>query len=568
MECSSSVEKVVELIYPNPMNCLRFLLILACCLPMYLNAQQKVDINQIVTFKYRNMRLGSILTNISKSYNLQFSYSPDIIPVNRKMSVRLRKKSLEVALNELFDDTKIVYTVIGDQIVLRTDQRKQTRSERLGELEAKRRKKRMPPPDPEPEIVDKEVPRYGWETPTLEDDDKPYIETPVDRRLRRKSTGKYTFGQISIVPVLSTNHPEAEETTNQLSLNLLWGRNGGLNGFELGGLMNMITGNVYGMQVGGLANHVQGNVYGTQLAGIFNRNDGYTGGFQFAGIYNQTGARSTAVQIAGIMNIVGGDITGAQWSGIGNLVYGDATALQIGNLFNLNKGDAKMQISSLFNMAEEVETGQACLLFNKASFVRGFQMGLVNISDSIVGAPIGLLSLVKHGYNRVELFSSEVFHAGIGLKLGAKPFYNILQVGAHWEDPPMASARQGQMSWGLGYGFGTAKPLGKAKKHLWNLEWTASHINEGEGWTKKLNLLGQMRVSFDFYLGKRFSLFFGPTANVMFTKLQSGDPETPVTGSRIPQWTFFDDTKQPASGSTKKAVNRTAWVGFQAGMRF
>ncbi|MEM9919093.1 MAG: STN domain-containing protein [Bacteroidota bacterium] len=553
------------------MNRPHFLIAVLFVLPIFLSAQQ-VDINQVVTLKYRNKPLGDVLDDISRSYNVQFSYSPDLIPIAQKVSIRVRKKPLGKALDQLFIETKVIYAVIGDQLVLRTDPSKQTKPSDLGSNVPSKRKKKDEPKEAEPQIVqrEKDVPQYGWETPVLEDEETPYIETPVKPKLARRTGGKRTFGQITLASFIGTNYPESSEVTNQLSVNILWGHNGGLNGFEIGGLVNTITNNVNGFQVAGLANRVGGNVYGTQLAGIFNRNDGYTGGFQLAGIYNETGTRSTAVQVSGLLNIANGDITGLQGTVGGNIVYGDATALQIGGLFNYNKGDAKMQMAPVFNIANDVQTGQASLLFNRAKQVEGFQLGIVNICDSIVGAPIGLISLVKNGYNRIELSGGDVFHVGLGIKLGAKPFYNIVQFGLNWTEPLDTRVSSERMSWGLGYGFGTAKPLGKAKKHLWNLELVGFHINEGEGWTKKLNLLGQLRLTFDFYLGKRTSIFFGPSLNTMFSRVQTGDPETPTVGSRIPHWTIVNSVSnfEDPSDSSNILTSYTMWPGFRAGIRF
>jgi hypothetical protein len=160
----------------------------------------------------------------------------------------------------------------------------------------------------------------------------------------------------------------------------------------------------------------------------------------------------------------------------------------------------------------------------------------------------------------LELAGGEGLHANLGLKLGTKSFYNILHVGGRWDQLQRSTGDRTSsgifMSWGLGYGFGTAITFNS--RWMMNIEAVAIHVNELERWTRPLNLLNQLRLTIDCRISERASIFAGPAGNVMVSKLQ--DPQTGVIGSTIAPHVLYDKT----SGQT----NVKMWVGVYGGVRF
>ena len=66
---------------------------------------------------------------------------------------------------------------------------------------------------------------------------------------RSSQSAQFTFAY-----PLGTNGTDAMYVSNNLSFNLLYGVNGGLDGMELGGIMNFNKGDVSGFQLSGVVN--------------------------------------------------------------------------------------------------------------------------------------------------------------------------------------------------------------------------------------------------------------------------------------------------------------------------
>ncbi len=172
--------------------------------------------------------------------------------------------------------------------------------------------------------------------------------------------------QITFIYPLGTNGVNSTDYTNNVSFNILMGLNGGVNGFEFGGLVNYNKGNVRGFQFGGLANINTGSTQG--------------------------------IQISGIANIAGQNSKGFQM-GLSNVVRAEHKGLQLG-------------------------------LFNYTKRLNGLQLGLINVSDTISsGTPIGLINIVKNGYYALEVSGGETLFANTSFKFGAREFYTIIKTG-------------------------------------------------------------------------------------------------------------------------------------------
>lgn len=545
------------------------------------------SLQQRVTVQYSNEKLGNVLTDISEAYAINFTYSSHFIPVDQAVSVNAVNQPLSTALDEIFAPTGVVYANIGGQVVLKMGNKPKSNGQ-LSQLntlpkEVKQESPIHPLSEREQWLLEQmkkerqqymtmletrqieEIPDTGGGDQARDIDlDQYRMANPPQSTL---SVSDQRLAQVSILPFVGTNAFRSAELTNNVSLNVFWGVNGGVEGLEVGGFFNHIRNDVLGVQVAGLGNTVGGNTIGTQASGLFNVNQGKMQGVQAAGLFNIAG-KTDAVQGAGLFNVTSDDFAGVQISGLFNVSAGKADGIQASGLFNYANGRTKAQFASLFNVAKDVHVGQASALLNVGKKVSGFQIGLINVADTVSGMPIGLLNIVKHGYNHVEFAAGEALYANIGLKLGARSFYNIFHIGARWDDvqvtqpsiaagpDPNATQSSTLMTWGLGYGIGTS--IAFSPRALMNIEAVAIHVNELEQWTNELNLLNQLRMTIDLRTGKHSSLFAGPVGNVMVSKLQRADYNAP--GSMIAPYTLYEET---ANGTTVQA-----WVGFNAGIRF
>jgi hypothetical protein len=536
-------------------------------------AQVNGVLSKRVTFDYENLRIKEALADLTSRYQVNFSYSSNYVPVRQRVTAKVSNVPLSTALDKLFEQTKVIYELVGEHVVLRVEPNKSWGTKESGKQGHKKKqpsepgdeipailvKTEQPPEDPpSPDTVSVspvEVP----EMRTVRSEGKmyPFDETLLNfEKWRREvdfataSVSDKRIAQVSVLPTLGTNAQRSNEVTNNVSMNLIWGVNGGVDGLEIGGMVNMVKKDVKGFQAAGIGNTVGRNMTGTQVGGVFNFAGGTTRGFQAAGLANFAN-NAEAAQAAGVVNWVKGDMAGVQASGLFNMTGGDASALQAAGAFNFNKGNAKVQIGGVFNVAKDVEIAQVGGVFNVAKEVKGFQIALINVSDTVSGVPIGLINIVKKGYNKFEMYGSEILHGNFQMKLGANAFYNIFHVGAR------VPQGNGKYTWGLGYGIGTVSTV--SPKTSLNFELMAIHINENEPWTNKLNSIGQFRFLWHHQLGKSIGFFLGPTANVMISQLKNS--ETGEPGSPIVPYDLIDEKLSTRTGLK-------GWVGVNAGFRF
>lgn len=319
---------------------------------------------------------------------------------------------------------------------------------------------------------------------------------------------------------LGTNGIGAPRITNQFSLNMIYGNNGGVNGLEIGGIINIDHLSVHGVQIAGICNTVYGN----------------TSGFQAAGITNICRGNTETVQMAGLANYVEGSSTGFQAAGIINITSQPSKTFQLAGLTNIStKGHEGVQIAGILNYARKQ---------------RGMQIAMINMSDSLEnGIPIGLISYVNHGYHTFEIAANETLFMNLLYKTGVNQFYNIVGIGYR-----PGGDNQG---WGLTYGIGTLKPL--SQNSALNFDLTATHLNEGTEWTKNLNLLTTFKINFSMKLVKGIHIFAGPAVNLAFSKMK--DEEGKLTGSAL----------IPEKGFYQGDINHTrinGFLGLNAGIRF
>jgi hypothetical protein len=530
------------------------------------------DAQIYVSFSYQEEPLQRVIRDLEARYPIRFSYSSSVVPLDYPISARTGVVPLQEGLAILFASSPFVYAFIDEQIALRYDA---ARDPRLitSEDAAPQREQRPPtapdpepPPEPvvteaapEPEPEPAPPPRPAPEPVTPIASERPRTLFGGSNRPERYATD--TIGRIdprgaaprdyrrrrlfqaSLLPGLGTNVGRAKRTINTISINILAGLSGGLAGAEIGGLLNMVDGQADGAQFAGLGNFVSQDLTGLQVAGVGNIVGGQTRGLQLAGLFN-----------------VGIDtVAGTQLAGLAN-VGGSRTKTQISGGFNLSNGKTRRQLAPLFNIARDVERRQVSFLFNGARRVGRGQLALINYCDTVAGASVGLLNIVRKGYNRVELSANEFNWANLGFKLGGDHFYNVFHFGARWDEDTLVvgsvTEEINEMTWLLGYGFGNSIRMGGNSRL--NVELVAQHVNERERWTDELHLLSQFRMNIEFGSAGAFQVFVGPTFNVLFS--ERVDPDTGEIGSAfVPENTLFDQQ----NGATRIQ----GWIGVTGGIR-
>ncbi len=197
--------------------------------------------------------------------------------------------------------------------------------------------------------------------------------------------------QVSFVPYLGTNRKLSGSVDNTFSFNVLAGYTGGINGTEIGGLVNIVRRDVYGAQIGGFANIVGGDTNPFQLAGFFNLNSGSVTGTQIGGMSNVVLDTLSGVQLAGFNNTLHGYMNGVQISGFNNVTTQNVDGLQLTGFVNVAVKDVKLgQLAGFANYCNNVDGGQAAGFANfAAGDVNWGQMsGFANYGKSVKGFQI------------------------------------------------------------------------------------------------------------------------------------------------------------------------------------
>lgn len=163
---------------------------------------------------------------------------------------------------------------------------------------------------------------------------------------------EYRKWRITLFPPLSTNGIEAPNYTARYSINLVAGYHGGLDGGEIGGLVNYTKYYARGIQFAGLSNITGGDMEGIQIAGGANISGSDMAGFQIAGLANFSWRDMSGLHIAGGLNTAGTDLSGFQFAGLGNIALDDLEGVQAAGLFNASMNDLSgLQAAGILNFA-------------------------------------------------------------------------------------------------------------------------------------------------------------------------------------------------------------------------
>jgi len=297
--------------------------------------------------------------------------------------------------------------------------------------------------------------------------------------------------------------------------------------------VNTVKDSMHGVQGAGFINVAVNDVEGGQGAGFANVSRGSMDEIQGAGFLNVTLKDAHGVQGAGFLNLTGGNMEGGQGSGLLNVTKGDFNGGQIAGFLNTTGG---------------THSGfQAAGFLNVAKTLKGVQIGIINVADSIEdGAQFGLLSFSRNDYKRLDLIGSETFYGQMNIKLGMKHFYNIFSAGTRLENSDFI--------WALGYGLGTSFDL--SEKVDLSLEGITYHVNEGAFWTSQWNNLNKINAGLSYKLNKNLAVYGGGSLNIHLSKMYDSDSQT------------FTSTAAPYSKYTEVVGNTQVQIypGFNFGI--
>ncbi|MES2837683.1 MAG: hypothetical protein V4667_09180 [Bacteroidota bacterium] len=613
-------------------------------LALAFNTMQAASIlDKKVNLVFNNITLEQALKQISDNYQVRFSYINNLVPLQSKVSLSIREKTLATALNKLFENTYVIYYAVGKHIVLKSA----SADVKPNATIAQNVRKYATPIKPikpldysssENLVADAELKMYDIDAKLRELDSLNLLESntakkdslgklrlqqsiaiqidkikaltqnlvdgfnsaldslvakdtantvkindalqkiekqtvklfvnvdnKVDSIVAEKklqkiysvvpdSNGYYHRPfQLTFFPPLGTNGIQSTKVINNASINLLIGANGGVNGFEGAGFMNVNKTDVFGIQGAGFGNVNGANTYGIQGAGFFNVTGNDIKGIQGAGFFNITGNNVSGVQGAGFFNVTGKNVTGVQGAGFFNVTGQNIIGVQGAGFFNVAENIKGFQGAGFFNVAENVDGVQASGFFNVAQKVKGTQIGFLNFADTIQGVPFGFLSFVKKGYHKIELSASEVLPLSASFRTGAKQFHNIIGVGIN----PFAKQTYVSVTYGVGTDVRLTSKIDLSIDVLaHDIRYLNSYPNNGISF--QVNNCGQLRVNAVYAITKKVAVYAGPTYSVYVTDIFNKD--TNAYGMGFEPYTFYD--------RARNGYSLKMWVGGSLGLRF
>ena len=400
---------------------------------LYAQYGQTPLLEREVTISAENQTIESVLNQISAQTGVLFSYSPEIIQSNSKVSLSIQDKSVRFAINSLFSND-INYKVKGKYIILKGEPDK-TKDNSVRTIEGyiydSGTGKRLT----DASVYDKnltasavtdqygyfrmelpvnttlssiQVSKLGYADTTnlaISDSSLRTIEISINSDKSNRKHKIFTFQKIaplwlvprqtianslninqsvfkavqfSLLPTVSTNHFLRGNAVNNVSVNLLAGYVQGVRLLEFGGLVNIVKDDAQYAQFAGIGNVVGNNFKGFQAAGIFNTAHNVTG-YQAAGIFSSSQANAD-FQTSGIYNNAQTGIF--QAAGILNIAR--EMTIQIGGIANIAE-KSNLQIAGLASIAENADW-QISGIYNKSAKATAMQIsGIANTAPTANG---------------------------------------------------------------------------------------------------------------------------------------------------------------------------------------
>ncbi|CAL1519881.1 STN and carboxypeptidase regulatory-like domain-containing protein [Chitinophaga sp. MM2321] len=366
--------------------------------------------------------------------------------------------------------------------------------------------------------------------------------------------------QASLTPGLGTHGKMGAQVINKFSFNIIGGYTAGVDGLEVGTAFNIVKNDMQYVQIAGFMNIVGGKARGVQVAGFHNNVLDSMKGVQVAGFSNIVQGSQDGLQITGGIGQIRGNMSGVQIQGLAGISRGYTEGLQIAGGYAYSGKDINgVQVSGLYNYANATAHGvqlsaggnitrgtmngiQIASLFNYARRLNGVQIGLVNISDTSTGYSIGLVNIVRKGYQKVAVFSTDLLPLNLAWKTGRKELYSILLLGM--------SPGNNNKAYSFGYGVGKEIPFNK--QLFLSAEVTGQSLYLGS-WEDNSQVF-RLQPSLHFKLADKISIFAGPSLSVhLFDDLQQVPGyKTEIPGGKYPSFNM---------GS-----HAAGWLGWQVGI--
>lgn len=269
--------------------------------------------------------------------------------------------------------------------------------------------------------------------------------------------------QVTFAFPIGSNGTSSLEYSNNFSFNILYGLNGGVNGVEIGSILN----------------YNKGEVRGFQLSGVSNINTGYSGGLLL--------------------------------SGVSNISMDSTSGLFVSGVLNYSKQKAKGFQLATTNINADEFTGFQLGVFNYAKKLKGVQLGVINfLLDGSESLPVGIFSIVKNGHFEFELTGGEVIYSNLNYKMGVERFYTIYKAGySSYKNNPV-------YSFGLGFGGN----ISITPKQKISIDLSANQIVYNNKWEGSSNMLSKADFNYRYSVSGKLSLLIGPSFNVYVTEEQ------------------------------------------------
>jgi hypothetical protein len=347
--------------------------------------------------------------------------------------------------------------------------------------------------------------------------------------------------QFSLTPGLGTHGRMGSQVIDRFSMNIIGGYTAGIDGFELGSVFNIVKNDVRYVQVGGVFNMVGGNTYGAQLGGVYNQVMGSVEGVQVGGVANISLGSVNGAQIAGVYGQAS-NMEGVQVGGIMNLTKDTFSGVQVAGVLNYAKNVDGVQVAGVLNNANEAMAGvQISGVINRTKHLKGAQIGLINFADTSEGYSIGLLNIVKKGYHKLSISSTDLNAINIGFKSGNHRLYGILMAGA--------SINSNNKSFSAGYGFGTVFRL--SNRFSFNPEAINSMVYTGD--IENVDYVTRLHLHARYTISRGLTIFAGPAISLGYiNQKQVSEGYINDISKGLPSMSLSNDFK--------------CWIGWSAGV--
>ncbi|MGJ3235589.1 hypothetical protein [Marivirga sp.] len=245
------------------------------------------------------------------------------------------------------------------------------------------------------------------------------------------------------------NSQHSHYILSNLSLHLLSGYTGAIQGFQISGISNRSFLYTNGLQLSAFSNvtgnlafrpekHVDFEFRGAQIGTLINKVEGDGKGLQL-GVFNRVSKTFEGIQM-GMFNAIQRGALGLQLGGIFNYAPKRNSMAQIG-LFNYSFDAGLMYEKGFFFMRDHFQLG----FMNITNKNHGWQIGLINLSKDNKGIPVGLINTsTSHGEG--NLAANEIMNTYLTFSNGSKYLLNRLIVGYNY-------SWNKNINWTAGYGL-------------------------------------------------------------------------------------------------------------------